>query len=339
MDILLEIADNLILDEFYATALPKKSSFSWPSALGKTNHTIEPKIYNPLLNFLEVSPFINESLLPRDNIVRQSLSLYVITVLGAYFVYFLTSAASYFLVYSADNFKHPRYLKNQLRMEISQSITSIPLMSLFTLPWFVAENRGYSRLYWSMDSYSKWYFWFQFPFFIFFTDMLVYVMHRSLHSRLLYKRFHKPHHKWIVPTPFASFAFHPVDGYMQSLPYHIFPFLFPLQKLAYLGLFTVVQMWTVIIHDGEYLANDPVINGAACHTIHHLYFNYNYGQYTTLWDRLGGSYRTPDQELFDKSKKMSESTWSKQCENVENIRKEVEGDVDEREYIDDKKTR
>jgi sterol desaturase/sphingolipid hydroxylase (fatty acid hydroxylase superfamily) len=33
--------------------------------------------------------------------------------------------------------------------------------------------------------------------------------------------------------------------------------------------------------DGEYVANSPIVNGAACHTMHHLYFNYNYGQFTT----------------------------------------------------------
>jgi hypothetical protein len=49
------------------------------------------------------------------------------------------------------------------------------------------------------------------------------------------------------------------------------------------------------VHDGavgDVLAvmnEDPIVNGAACHTMHHLYFNYNYGQFTTLWDRLGGS--------------------------------------------------
>jgi sterol desaturase/sphingolipid hydroxylase (fatty acid hydroxylase superfamily) len=36
-----------------------------------------------------------------------------------------------------------------------------------------------------------------------------------------------------------------------------------------------------------------VINGAACHTMHHLYFNYNYGQFTTFWDRVGGTYQVP----------------------------------------------
>lgn len=38
-----------------------------------------------------------------------------------------------------------------------------------------------------------------------------------------------------VPTPWAAFAFHPIDGYVQSLPYHIFPMLFPLHKKLYVG--------------------------------------------------------------------------------------------------------
>ena len=36
-----------------------------------------------------------------------------------------------------------------------------------------------------------------------------------------------------------------------------------------------------------------VINSAGHHTVHHSKFNYNYGQYFTLWDRIGGSYYEP----------------------------------------------
>lgn len=86
-----------------------------------------------------------------------------------------------------------------------------------------------------------------------------------------------------------------------------------------------------MIHDGEYVANSPVINGAACHTMHHLYFNYNYGQYTTVWDRLGRSYRKPDEGLFQKEQKMSEDQWKKQVKEMEQLVKEVEGE-DDRTY-------
>jgi lathosterol oxidase len=134
-----------------------------------------------------------------------------------------------------------------------------------------------------------------------FTDMVIYPTHRMLHHPLIYKYLHKKHHKFVVPTPFASHAFHPVDGYIQSLPYHMFPFLFPLHKVAYVALFVFANVWTVLIHEGDYLAKNPIINGSARHTMHHLYFNYNYGQYTTMWDRLGGSHRQPEIEMFEEA--------------------------------------
>ena len=36
------------------------------------------------------------------------------------------------------------------------------------------------------------------------------------------------------------------------------------------------------------------MNGCAHHTDHHLHFSCNYGEYLTLWDRVGGSFREPD---------------------------------------------
>lgn len=99
-----------------------------------------------------------------------------------------------------------------------------------------------------------------------------------------------------IPTPFASHAFHPVDGFLQSVPYHLYVFLFPMHKFTYLLLFVFVNIWTVSIHDGDYRVPEllkPFINGSAHHTDHHVYYNYNYGQYFTLWDRIGGSFRQP----------------------------------------------
>jgi len=42
---------------------------------------------------------------------------------------------------------------------------------------------------------------------------------------------------------------------------------------------------------------ENIINGPAHHTLHHLYFVCNYGQYFTWADRVGGSYRHPKKEL------------------------------------------
>lgn len=103
-----------------------------------------------------------------------------------------------------------------------------------------------------------------------------------------------------MPTPFASHAFHPVDGYAQSVPYHLFIFIFPMQRHLYLGLFVAVNFWSIFIHDSDMITGHPlekIINGPAHHTLHHIYFTVNYGQYFTWADRMGNSYRHPAKEL------------------------------------------
>jgi lathosterol oxidase len=79
-----------------------------------------------------------------------------------------------------------------------------------------------------------------------------------------------------------------------------------MQAHLFLALFVGVQIWTFNIHDNMFLTANDYVNGAAHHAIHHLEFNYNYGQYFTLWDRLCGTHRFPEnsekfKEYFDKA--------------------------------------
>ena len=228
---------------------------------------------------------------------RQALSLYVITVIGGYVMYFGFATFSYFFIFDRSLMQHPKFLKNQVRLEIQFTTLIMPFMAMPTAAVFLPEVRGYSKLYDGADGMYGWLFiLFSICTFLMFTDCLIYWIHRALHHKLLYKRLHKPHHRWLIPTPFASHAFHPIDGFLQSLPYHLYPFLFPLNKLLYLTLFVFVNMWTVSIHDGDYRVPDllkPFINGSAHHTDHHFFYNYNYGQFFTLWDRIGSSFKNP----------------------------------------------
>ncbi|KAI8953907.1 hypothetical protein F4801DRAFT_534851 [Xylaria longipes] len=332
MDVILEVWDTYLGDYVFAHAHPARSAAS--DYFDVHNTTTSSWQYKPASAYIEFEPskYAFMSVWDRDNIFRQAISLWTITVIFGSLLYFVFASLSYWLVFDKNNKSHPKYLKNQISMEIRQSVESFPGMALLTTLFWLLEVRGYTKLYDTpADGPGMWYEFLQFPCFLVFTDALIYLIHRGLHHPLIYKHLHKPHHKWIMPTPFASHAFHPVDGFSQSFPYHLYPILFPLNKYASVALFVFVNFWTIMIHDGEYVADSPVINGAACHTMHHLYFNYNYGQYTTLWDRLGGSYRKPDDDLFDKEKKMSDAQWKQQAKGVEEMTKEVEG-VDDRVY-------
>ncbi|KAF2404219.1 C-5 sterol desaturase [Trichodelitschia bisporula] len=326
MDIVLEVFDTFVFDYAYASLVPAAPNWSGPGNATAVNNGWT---FKPASEFISFAPSsaAYASAWARDSIIRQSISLYLITWLFGLVIYFACAGLSYYFIFDKANLQHPKFLKNQVGMEIKQANIAMPIMALVTAPIFVLEVRGYGYMYdTTADGPGRWYDYAQFPIFLAFTDALIYWIHRGLHHPALYKHLHKPHHKWIVPTPFASHAFHPLDGYAQSLPYHIFPFVLPLQKYAYVILFVFINVWSVLIHDGEYATNSPVINGAACHTMHHLYFNYNYGQFFTFWDRLGGSYRAPNPELFNHETKLSKDEWTRQSKEMEKIVVEVEGE-------------
>ena len=53
----------------------------------------------------------------------------------------------------------------------------------------------------------------------------------------------------------------------------------------------LAMVWSVVIHDRVRLISTELINHTGCHTVHHWFFAYNYGQFFTFWDRLGGTYK------------------------------------------------
>ncbi|KAL4791251.1 hypothetical protein BDV19DRAFT_312014 [Aspergillus venezuelensis] len=310
MDVFLDILDTFVFDRFYAWALPAPVPNVAGAELGSQ------KLYNQHVGRyvpLQPSQYVETSSWKREDIARQLTSLFLVAWVFALAMYLIGSLVVYHTMFDKRLLRHPLYLENQMRLEIKQGVSAIPVIAILTAPLFMAEVRGYSKLYdFASEAPFPAYTWLQYPLFVCFTDFGIYWIHRWLHIPVVYRWLHKPHHKWVVPTPFASYAFHPVDGWAQSLPYHVFPFLFPLQKSAYLGLFVFVTLWTVLIHDAEYISHSVVINGSACHTMHHLYFNYNYGQYITLWDRLGGTYREPKEDGFLQKENMQAQSVKKQ---------------------------
>ncbi|PPR03075.1 hypothetical protein CVT24_012388 [Panaeolus cyanescens] len=314
MDFVLDLADEYVFDAVWAKLvplsafspefnsslkyIPSVSQSSWSSLVSHLPHPaiVLSDVYTNASHY----SIPDVSAWPRDYIPRQLLSLSVITLLGIHVLYFLFAGLSYYFIFNHEMMRHPRFLKNQVKLEIQSSLQAFPVMTLLTLPIFQAEVMGYTRLYDGVDTYGYFYLVASVPLFLLFTDYCIYWIHRWLHHPIFYKTLHKPHHKWLIPTPFASHAFHPVDGFAQSVPYHLFVFLFPLHRMLYLVLFVAVNFWSIFIHDSDMItghALEKVINGPAHHTLHHLYFNVNYGQYFTWADRYGGSYRQPDSSL------------------------------------------
>jgi Delta7-sterol 5-desaturase len=199
---------------------------------------------------------------------RQALSIFLsLSVLG-FLLYMVVASLSYLLFFVVWRDKyHPSSLPQprdgQVGRELLLALWSVPVMGVLTTPVVLLEFYGYAKLYDRVDEYGWGYLVLSAALFLAFTDTTIYWIHRWEHEvPFLYRYVHKPHHEWIVPTSYAALAFHPVDGWLQSLPYHIFTFIFPFHKVLYLVMFVFVQVWTISIHDGVDFAPWSFINGA-----------------------------------------------------------------------------
>jgi lathosterol oxidase len=269
MDTILHIADHLLFDSMY--------------------HALPASIY-----------------LDASHPARQSLSLFLLILTFGVVIYFGLATFSFRILYDHKLMQHPRFLPNQVQQEIRVAVGNFVPMAVLTVPWMLGQVNGKSKLYDNVADYGMGYLVWSVVWFILFTDALVYWIHRGLHHRAIYPHLHKLHHRWVVPTPYASHAFHYMDGYLQSVPYHLFVYLFPMHKHLYLVLFGFVNVWTVLIHDGEYWTHSAVLNDASHHMVHHLMFNYNFGQYLTVWDRVGGTHKDIPAEWRDKKRRHKE---------------------------------
>jgi hypothetical protein len=150
MDLVLHIADDILFDKVWAVLVPSPRLHA--------SATNASAIFHPSTSPLPVATFPASSAWPRDYIPRQLLSLSVITLVGIHGLYFIFAGLSYKFIFNHDMMRHPRFLKNQIKLEIQCSLKAFPGMMLLTLPWFQAEVMGYSRLYNDIGKYGWFYF-------------------------------------------------------------------------------------------------------------------------------------------------------------------------------------
>ena len=225
---------------------------------------------------------------------RRFLVTWLFLYVGSLLIYFFFGAIDYLLYFRLLSKRQPpmRGSPPDIPREIRMSVLSLAVMSAMSTPAEVAVQLGYGKVYYHPAQYGYLYLAISPFLFLAFSDFLIYFIHRGLHHPSIYKYIHKPHHSFINTSPFAAFAFHPMDGYMQGMSYQVFIFFLPFHSAVHLISLVVVSCWTINIHDRITLGI-PGVNGAAHHTIHHTTFKSNYGQYTTVWDRLCGTYRDP----------------------------------------------
>ena len=124
-------------------------------------------------------------------------------------------------------------------------------------------------------------------------DFFYLCFHQFLHLRFIYPYIHKHHHRQKAPSRGNADAVnvHPIEflvgEYLHLLtiylvPCHVFTAIF----------FIVIGGILASLNHTRFDVNIPYIYSVKAHDVHHRLPESNYGQYTMLWDRIFGSYRS-----------------------------------------------
>jgi lathosterol oxidase len=200
---------------------------------------------------------------------------------------------------------------NDYARELGFSTLSVIIFSVPPLLMLYNDSiRPHTTFYKEIAEYGRFYFILAFPTMILMHDTYFYWAHRFMHHPWLFKRIHLIHHKSNNPSPWAAYAFHPLEAIVESLIFVIFLLLIPMHSFHLMTFFVFSLIYNVYGHLGFEIYPKGFnkhwfgkwINTSVSHNQHHQYFNGNYGLYFTIWDRLMGTLRPDYDNAFEKLK-------------------------------------
>ena len=130
-------------------------------------------------------------------------------------------------------------------------------------------------------------------------DTWFYWWHRAMHKEPVYSLVHELHHRSNAPNLMTTFSVHPFESIINGGWVAIFTSILTVhtESMALIGI--TAPIMGLYVHSGyEFFprwwnkswATKWFIT-ATFHDQHHKYFNWNFGGYTTVWDRLCGTMR------------------------------------------------
>lgn len=156
---------------------------------------------------------------------------------------------------------------------------------------------GYSKVYIEFGQYPWWWWILQWPVIFLQQDYVTYWIHRSFHSKFLFKHFHSIHHRYFQPTPWSVTAIHPVELTVVQLAMVVPIFIYPVHWLPFYGLALYTYYHGIVQHTGIALKAQwwqPWQPDCMFHDNHHQYCHVNYGFNCFMWDKIHGSMRKVD---------------------------------------------
>ena len=247
-----------------------------------------------------------------------SLAFEFIIILIAFglFYYALPVSIAYFLFFSwdgnplrANRIQDRTTSARDIRREITSSCKAIVIFSILITILVQSIKAGKSAIYTDIDKYGIIYFVCSPLLAMIIHDSYYYWLHRAMHNPLLFRWFHALHHKSGTPTPWAIYAFQPLEVIFTFLSFALIVILLPLHPMM-LGVYLFVSLFNNIAgHLGfeivPPLRSTPWLTRycltVSFHDLHHSSIRTNYGVYFLFWDSLMNTVHPKYKEIYSKA--------------------------------------
>lgn len=185
----------------------------------------------------------------------------------------------------------------QVRREFVYSMATIAIFATNgLLIWLLAAN-GVVEIYPRVATHGWPYWSFSLALIIVGHDAYFYWTHRWLHHRRWFWAVHGAHHVSRHPTPWAAYAFHPVEALIQTLYLPLYLLVMPTHA-GVIGLFLLhMILRNAVGHSSHELFSwrwtrqgwGRWITPVSHHHFHHARNRGNFGLYFSWWDRWCGT--------------------------------------------------
>lgn len=174
---------------------------------------------------------------------------------------------------------------HQLKVDLSKSAVTCAIIALYLYTSFAFIKQLYPSSF--LSAFTQ-----IFAFFVIY-DFYMYVTHRALHTPLL-RRFHSVHHTAVSATPWSCINMHPIEAFINYLPFLLFACFSSVSLLVFLGIHAYLIFGIANGHSNYSLATPSskfsVLGELSTfHQKHHSDGRGNYGYLFTHYDWIFGT--------------------------------------------------
>jgi len=258
-------------------------------------------------------------------VIFNIVSRYLLFTGSFYLVFYVWKNKRFWMAKIQQRYPEKKHIFN----EIKYSFITMMIFGGVILLTIWAGRHGLTRVYAPLDKYGYVYYFFSILLMIVLHDTYFYWTHRAMHWKPLFKVMHKTHHLSVNPTPFAAYAFHPLEALVEIGIIPLIAFTIPHHASA----ITVFSLYALLLNVLGHLGYELFPKGFASHwlfkwhntsthhNMHHRLVKCNYGLYFNFWDRVMRTNHPGYEDSFEEVVKQRQQTATVVAENPESALK------------------